>query len=160
MPLLVNEAGALVLVGRVMVVVIGPVVGPVPPLVTVMGTLLGLLATKTGAGWPMTVVRSGVAAALMTVLTLFDADDVVSPPPMTLAVLTAVPDEIGLTVTLIVEVPLTARAVLLVQFRFWPLAVQVKPPLPLTKVTWGGRKSVMVTTPFDGPVPVFVTINV
>ena len=59
MPLLVNEAGALVLVGRVMVVVMGPVVGPVPPLVTVMGTLLGLLATKAGAGWPMVVVRSG-----------------------------------------------------------------------------------------------------
>ena len=51
-------AGALVPVGRVNVVVIGPVVGPLPVFVTVTGTLLGEPLTKFGAGWPMVVVRS------------------------------------------------------------------------------------------------------
>ena len=50
-PLLLKLAGALKFAfGRVIVVVIGPVVGPVPPFVTVMGKLLGLAATKLGAG--------------------------------------------------------------------------------------------------------------
>ena len=57
--LLLKLAGALVLAGSVIVVVIGPVVGPVLLFVTVTGMLLGLPATKAGAGWPMTVVRSG-----------------------------------------------------------------------------------------------------
>lgn len=47
---LVKLAGALVPAGRVMVVVTGPVVGRVPTLVTVMGTLLAVPATKAGAG--------------------------------------------------------------------------------------------------------------
>ena len=46
----VKLAGALVPVGKVMVVVIGPVVGKLPALVTVIGTLLAVPATKAGAG--------------------------------------------------------------------------------------------------------------
>ena len=49
--LLLNEIGADTPVGKVTVVVIGPVVGPaVIGLVTVTGTLLGLPATKAGVG--------------------------------------------------------------------------------------------------------------
>jgi hypothetical protein len=47
---LVKLAGALVLVGNVIVAVIGPVVGPVPMLLTVIGTLLATPATKAGDG--------------------------------------------------------------------------------------------------------------
>ena len=43
-------AGALTPAGSVIVVVIGPVVGPLPLLVTVIGTLLATPATKLGEG--------------------------------------------------------------------------------------------------------------
>lgn len=50
LPLLLNDAGALVFVGSVIVVVTGPVVGPLPLFVTVTGTLLTELATSAGEG--------------------------------------------------------------------------------------------------------------
>ena len=39
--------------------------GALPPFATVIGTLLGLPATKAGEGWPMVVVRWGAATAAM-----------------------------------------------------------------------------------------------
>lgn len=68
MPPLLKLAGALVPLGNVNVVVIGPVVGPVPLFVTVTGTLLACPATNAGEGCPMAVVRSygKVAAATGT----------------------------------------------------------------------------------------------
>ena len=59
-PLLLNVAGALTPLGKVTVVVSGPVAAPGPLFVTVTGTLLGWPAAKLGAGWPMVVVRSGL----------------------------------------------------------------------------------------------------
>ena len=63
LPLLVKLAGALVPAGSVIVVVMVPVVGPLPLLVTVTGTLLATPATKLGEGWPMVVVKSGAPTA-------------------------------------------------------------------------------------------------
>ncbi len=58
LPPLLKLAGALVPVGNVNVVVIGPVVGPVPLFVTVTGTLLGWPSIRRGDGCPIVVVRS------------------------------------------------------------------------------------------------------
>ena len=49
--------------GSVTVVVMEPVVETAPLLVMVTGRLLATVACSAGAGWPMTVVRSGTAAA-------------------------------------------------------------------------------------------------
>ena len=107
--MLVKLAGALVLAGSVIVVVIGPVVLP-PALVTVIGTLLGEPATKTGAGWPMVVVRSGAAtvttndtlAALLVGVTSF-----VLVMPAVFTTVPAVPGPVALMMML--PVPLGAR---------------------------------------------------
>ena len=100
-----------------------------------------------------------VAAAFTVVLTVLELAALVSPPPMTLAVLALAPVVVGLTVRLIVVVPLTAMAVLLVQVTFCPLALQVK-PLPLTKLKPAGSASVTVMTPLVATAPVLVTTRV
>ena len=61
LPLLLKEAGADTPVGKVTVVVIGPVVVAVPLLVTVTGRLLLMVACSAGAGWPIAVTKSGTA---------------------------------------------------------------------------------------------------
>lgn len=63
LPPLLKLAGALAPLGKLNVVVIGPVVGLVPAFVTVTGTLLAEPATNAGEGCPIVVVRSGTAAA-------------------------------------------------------------------------------------------------
>ena len=61
--LLVNDAGALVPVGKVIVVAITPVVGAEPIFVTVTGTVLGVPATNGVNGCPIVVTKSGAGAA-------------------------------------------------------------------------------------------------
>jgi hypothetical protein len=61
-PLLLNDAGDVTPLGNVIVVVIGPVVGPVPTLATVTGNVPAWPATSAGLGVPMVVVRSGTPA--------------------------------------------------------------------------------------------------
>ena len=104
----------------------------------------------------MVVVRSGAATVVLTVL---DVAALVSPPPITPAVLALTPVVVGLTAMVIVAVPLMAMAALLVQVTFCPLAVQVK-PLPLTKLKPAGKVSATVTVPLVAAVPVLVTTRV
>ena len=92
-------------------------------------------------------------------LTVLELAELVSPPPMTLAVLLLAPVVVGLTVRLMVAVPLMAMAALLVQVTVCPLAAQVK-PLPLTKLKPAGSVSVTVITPLVAAVPVLVTTRV
>ena len=66
-PLLVKLVGAVTPVGKVMVVVIGLVVAPVPIFATVIGKLLACPATKTGLGCPIVVVKSGGQFGTVTV---------------------------------------------------------------------------------------------
>ena len=61
--LLVNVAGALIPVGKVIVVVIMPVVGEVPIFVTVTGTILGVPTTNGVNGCPIVVTKSGAGVA-------------------------------------------------------------------------------------------------
>ena len=66
-PLLLKVAGAVTPLGKVMVMLIDPVVVAVPLLVTITGTALATPSIRRGAGWPMAVVRSGasIAAAVL-----------------------------------------------------------------------------------------------
>ena len=56
--------GALMPVGKVIVVVIGPLVGAVPWLATTTGRLLWTPTMRLGVGWPIVVVRSGAVVTL------------------------------------------------------------------------------------------------
>ena len=58
-PLLLKLAGADTPAGSVTVLVSGPVAGPWPLLVIVIGTLLACPTAKLGEGWPTLVVISG-----------------------------------------------------------------------------------------------------
>ena len=64
---LVKLAGALVPAGKLTVVVIGPLVGATPTLLTVTGKVLGTVACNAGCGLPMLVVRSGLVATVKLV---------------------------------------------------------------------------------------------
>ena len=94
-------------------------------------------------------------------MTVLELAALVSPPPTTLAVFALAPVVVGLTVRVIVAVPLLTMAVLLVQLTTCPAAEQVKPPpLPLTKLKPAGSVSATVTVPLVAAVPVLVTTRV
>jgi hypothetical protein len=62
LPLLKKLAGAVVPVGKVNVVVIGPVAGAEPTFVIVTGILLGSPTVSGVVGWPILVIKSGTPA--------------------------------------------------------------------------------------------------
>jgi len=105
----VAVGGTAVLVG----VAVGVFVGGTGVLVGVaVGVLVGVAVGV--------FVGVAVGGAFTVVLTVLELAALVSPPPMTLAVLLTAPAVVGLTIRLIVAVPLMVMAVLLYTFCYGP----------------------------------------
>jgi hypothetical protein len=176
LPFVVNgPAGALVLAGNVIVVVIGPVAGAVPWLVTVTGTLLGEPATNEGDGCPITVTKSGAGAAVTAVFgVMFGAALLVWLATGSFGALGVavngpglVPTVEALAVTGMSMVVLLLPATLLngpglVHVTVWPLVVQVLPFVvngPAGALVLAGNVIVVVIGPVAGAVPWLVTVT-
>ena len=168
LPLLLKLAGALVPAGSVIVVVIGPVVGPVPLLVTVIGTLLGCPSTKAGDGCPIVVVKSATGKAETGVLAVIGEAAlllVTVSPGVVVVPLNGpgcVPTVLafGVTGTWIVLLPPAAIGPGLIQVTVWPLVVQLLPLLLKLAgaLVLAGSVIVVVIGPVVGALPLLVTV--
>ena len=172
LPLLVNVTGALVPVGKVIVVVIIPVVGEVPIFVTVTGIMLGIPATNGVNGCPIVVTKSGDGAAAIgvvgTIVEGLFANFVVGSPAFATVVLKVgvVPTiaAFGVTGTLNVlaaVAPVVVKAVELVQvtteldvLQFQPFDVNVG-----VVVIPKGKVIVVVVIPVVAAVPIFEMVT-
>jgi hypothetical protein len=171
LPPLVKVAGADVPVGNVMVVVIGPVAGPDPTFVVVIGILLTCPTVSGVAGWPIVVVKSGtpatgvlgVVGVALLLLVLATGSSGVDEPPLNVGVVPATEAE-GVTGTLIV-IALFGATLLngpgVLQVTVCPEVVQLLPPL--VKVGGAdvpaGNVIVVVIGPVLGPEPTLVVVT-
>jgi hypothetical protein len=163
-PLLVKVAGAVTPEGKGSDVLIGPVVGPVPMLVTVTGRLLVTPSLRTGVGWPSVVVKSG---ALVTGAVVMDGAlllagllsfGVVTPAfRMGVVPIAVGPGVIGIEIGLLVPGLIGLGSV-----QVTVVAVEVQLQGPLVKVAGEvmpvGNGTVTVATPL-GAEPVLVTVT-
>jgi hypothetical protein len=173
LPPLTKVAGADTPAGSVMVVVIGPVAGPVPTFVVVTGTLLGCPTTNGVAGWPTVVIKSGTAGFCTGVLGVIGVEPLLlvlltgslgaDELPLNAGVVPTVAAE-GVTGTLIV-IALFGATLLngpgVKQVTVCPDVLQLLPPL--VKVagadTPAGSVMVVVIGPVAGPEPTFVVVT-
>jgi hypothetical protein len=161
---LVKLAGAVMPVGSGKVTVVGPVVGPLPMLVTVIGKALVTPSFKAGEGWPIVVVTSGLPSTVAVVTGV----EVLLAGLLSFTVLTVLV-RIGVVPTAVSPGVIGMLSVLLVPELIGPGSVQVTVlPLvvhvhgPLVKLAGavmpGGRGTVTVTGPLAaGPLLVTVT---
>lgn len=162
-PLLVNVAGAVTLAGIVSVVVIGPVVGALPMLLTPTGSELVCPATRAGLGWLIDVVRSGcppTGTVVVPVLLVVLISDVVATTLVKLSVVLAVaaPGVIGTENVMLLPL---AMGPALVQDTLVPVVVQPKPLLVNVAgaVTLAGIVSVVMIGPVVGAEPMLLTVT-
>jgi hypothetical protein len=166
-PLLLNDGGDVIPLGNVMIVVIGPVVGPVPILATVTGNVPAWPATRAGLGVPIVVVRSGTPATAVVVVSAVAALLLVLVSPTICAVLAlkvgVVPtiEAFGVIGTLNVMLKLVAKPTAEVQATVWPVVIQFQPLFEndAGAETPIGNDMVVKIGPGASPVPMLATVT-
>lgn len=162
-PLLVNVAGAVKPDGMLMVKVTGPVVGEVPPLAMMTGTVLVCEMTSAGEGCPIKMVRSGATTAGVIVVVAVLLAGLLSLAVDTVADNTGlVPAAAGRGVIVTCAVVLAPLVIIaeLLQLTSVPEVAQLKPLLTKLAATvmLAGTLSVKLTGPTVGAVPILLRV--
>jgi hypothetical protein len=166
-PLLTNDAGAVKPVGKVMVVVIWPIDGADPMLLTVTGILLVAPAVRVGVGWPMAVVKSAAPTTGLVICVGLAVLLAVTASLATGAVLALnigfVPKilALGVTGTSKVELPAIGTLLGLLQATTLPVVVQLQPLLVKVAgaVTPAGNETVVLIGPDAKALPLLATVT-